>query len=220
METEIETKSKNIEKKSGKSWTQRLDWQKLLFESFLIVLSILFALLINEWRKGQEQAAQHDKALAMVLKELQHNRDELKKVMPYHQKVKVELDSILKHTSLQVLLEQPVRQYLGDVAPRGIFPPELQTTAWNTAQLSGAVSLFDEETIYALANVYELQANGVGLTWKEIADYYLDPSLFDMTKNQIHLSLLGVYFYELYQQERFLKDRTVEAIETLQKKMR
>lgn len=220
METEHKNAAVTRQKNPRTNWIQRLGWQKLLFESFLIVLSILFALLINEWRKGQEQAAQRDKALNMVLQELKHNYEELEIVMPYHQKVNAGLDSILTNSTGEALSDSPLKQILSSVARRGIMPPELQTTAWNTSQLSGAMSLFDEETIYALANVYELQANGVGLTWKEIANFYLSPSLFDMEKNQIHLSLLAVYFYELYQQERFLMDRTGEAIKTLEGKVK
>lgn len=195
---------------------QRIGWQKLLFESFLIIFSILFALFINEWRKNQELGAQRQKALQMVIGELEHNLEELEYVIPYHRQSAIRLDSVSQDAGQ---MQQPLFGVTRGVLERGILPAELQTTAWNTAQLSGAVSLFDEQTIYALAGVYELQSHGVENTWKEIAEFYLSTDNFDSALTQRRITMLVLYFQELASQEEFLLRRTKEAIAALQQQL-
>ncbi|MBK7869597.1 MAG: hypothetical protein IPJ74_02400 [Saprospiraceae bacterium] len=220
MKTSVETSSPETEIVQELSpnkrhrWFQRIDGRKLIFESILIIFSILLALFINEWRKGQEQTAQRQKSMHMILQELQHNADQLENVIPYHARATKQLDSLLK---TNIDLNSGVLSIAGQVLRRGINPPELRSTAWNTAQLSGSVGLFKEEAIYALANVYELQEDGVEITWKEIARFYMSADNFDSTLTLQRLALLKIYFNELYQQEQFLQERTNEAIMQLNK---
>lgn len=193
-------------------------WRKLLFESLLIVFSILLALLINQWREHGKEVAQRKKALGMIIKELEHNALQLRDAMPYHENAVTKMDSILAIPATHSPLNQATTLGItSGLLRQGIKPPELQTTAWNTAQLSGAVSLFDEETIYALANVYETQSRGVEIMWKEIAKFYLDPNSSDPTFTKRNFPLLRFYFNELYHQEIFLEERTTEAIKQLKK---
>lgn len=198
--------------KSRTSVFRRVDWRKLLFESFLIIFSILFALFINEWRKSQELESQRKKALEMIIGELEHNRDGLERVIAYHQQSAVRLDSAASFTPLDESLFFIANRLL----ERGILPAELQTTAWNTAQLSGSVSLFDEQLIYALAGVYELQAKGVENTLKEIAAFYLNIDNLEATLTKQRLTMLSLYFQELASQEVFLLQRMEGAIKALQ----
>lgn len=202
-----------------KSWWSGDNWRRFLFESLLIVFSILLALLINQWREYGKEVAQRQKALNMIINELEHNSNQLQLVIPYHQEASATLDSILAIPSAQSPLHgKTTLEVISGFLRRGINPPELQKTAWNTSQLSGAVSLFDEETIYALANVYETQDKGVEIMWKEIAKLYIDPGSFDLTFTQRNILLLRFYFNELQAQEVFLQQRAQEAIEQLKKK--
>ncbi|MFN7119612.1 MAG: hypothetical protein ACK4TA_22640 [Saprospiraceae bacterium] len=201
---------------AAKSWFSRENWQRFLFESALIVFSILLALLLNQWREYGKGATQRSKALGMIIKELEHNSTQLKRVAPYHQEVSALLDSISKvPVASSPMAGQTTLEVIAKPLRYGINPPELQTTAWRTAQLSGTVSLFDEATIYVLANVYELQEKGVEIMWREIAKIYLDPNSFDPAFTRRHVPVLRFYFLELYNQEVFLQARIQEAIDQL-----
>ena len=55
------------------SFFSKFKLPKILRESLLIVFSILFALVINEWHVGQKLEAEKEKILASIILELEKN---------------------------------------------------------------------------------------------------------------------------------------------------
>jgi hypothetical protein len=128
------------EKPAGKSHELL---SRALFESALIVFSILLALAINGWKENRdnERLARH--ALANFEREIQENSDRVERSIPYHSHL---LEAFTKsHTVAEV------------PGWRGISSPILQDTAWQTALATNALGQIRYDTVSALSRVYTSQ---------------------------------------------------------------
>ena len=60
---------------------------KILLEFFSIIIAVLMAFLVNEWRQNRADAILADTALHNILEELQQNNQFLEKNNPFHEKL-------------------------------------------------------------------------------------------------------------------------------------
>jgi hypothetical protein len=116
---------------------------KALFESALIVFSILLALAINGWKEDRDNQRLASQALANFEREIQDNSGKIATRIPYHSRLS---ESFKKSRSMS---EVPGWQ--------GIKPPILQDTAWQTALATNALSQIRYDTVSALSRVYTYQ---------------------------------------------------------------
>lgn len=123
---------------------------RVLFESALIVFSVLLALGINEWQEERETAAQVALALENVRAELLANEREIRDAYPYH--------TTLKDT-LFALAAADVPEITGDLYPRGlIVSADVTSTAWQSAQTTGAVAAMPYDIVLELSKAYAEQS--------------------------------------------------------------
>jgi hypothetical protein len=136
-----------------------------LFESALIVFSVLLALLLNEWRDAHRQAALSETARAAIVAELQRNRDIADRAGQNHLKINATL------TDLAARGEKPTIEF----ASSGLFnPANLVDTAWTSAQQTGAVDRWSFESVLLVASLYERQSAYSELGRAIVADMYMD----------------------------------------------
>lgn len=64
---------------------------RILLESALIVLSILLALGVNEWRENRRDAERRASALADLRAEIAASREAVERTLPYHREILVNL---------------------------------------------------------------------------------------------------------------------------------
>jgi type II secretory pathway pseudopilin PulG len=124
----------------------------MVVEALLIVLSILLALAVNQWQDARRERQLADQALASFRQEIAANRERLRELVPYHERIRDEmrrLDAEGAVTSYADL--RKVRGF------QGFRPAFLLETAWRTAIATGALTHIDYRTATALSTTYTLQ---------------------------------------------------------------
>jgi hypothetical protein len=128
-----------------RSWLPRA-----IFESSLIVFSVLLALALNEWRAGAAQRDRAAQALEAIRGELEENRRLVLDSREYH----VGLAASFQQ-ALETGAEKPDLEAMG----RGLLSPALvRRNAWESAQNTDLLAHLPYETILRLSTVYAHQA--------------------------------------------------------------
>lgn len=127
----------------GRPWLARV-----LAESVLIVLSVLVALGVDEWRDTRARETRAEMALASIAVELQQNLETLERARGNHV---AKSDSLSAYATRGALPPPEVYMY-------GMFSPGLvQSTAWESARETGATSDMPYELVLRLSRVYDRQ---------------------------------------------------------------
>lgn len=128
------------------------DWlPRVLFESMLIVVSILVALYLDEWRDDRQDAENIEHALANFVSEIQQNRARVEDAAPFNQGLR----HVLSRRQ-QVRAIESVATFVNII--ESYNPVVLQSTAWETAIATGALAKMDYNLVSALSLTYSLQS--------------------------------------------------------------
>lgn len=131
--------------KSTSVWLPRV-----LIESALIVLSILVALGLDEWRENREDDETVQLALSNFALELRQNQARVEHSAPYNQGLKMVLGNRYQSDDIGT-----VDDFVNLVA--SYVPAVLQSTAWETALATGSLANMEYELVSALSLTYSLQ---------------------------------------------------------------
>src|SRR5687768_13538348 len=104
---------------------------RALFESALIILSIIAALAVNEWRDQRELESQVRRARLAFAEELQANRDSLldeKSGLPYHQRLWQRYQEVGTKPVITVADLQPIYEEF----PSGANMVRLRDAVWRS----------------------------------------------------------------------------------------
>ena len=182
---------------------------RLLAEFVLIVLSILVAFGVEDFREDRAEDELRTLALSNIRAELEHNISALDVVMPYHGEVAA---SIMEKVQDRRNWEGRRGFEVGpEFAPNGVQGPDLRTTAWETALSTGAVALFEYTLSQRIARVYDAQRRGVDATIERMVDHVFTLSTFRSDETEAVLMLIGALAGELHAQERDLR-RQLEGL--------
>ena len=195
----------------------KINYRQLLIETFFIVFAVLLALVLNEWRTAVKEQDTVDKVLENIINEIEANKKDLEVKYKYHLKTSQEIGRYLANDSLWGTLQYNSGvEAVTQLMPKGIYNPNMQSGAWDSAVLSGVVNSFDYEVLYTLSNLYQVQESGPNSTWKIIAGFYSEADSFNR-ENARQLALrFQLAFGELYNQERSLLNNYEDALKTLQ----
>jgi len=162
------------------------DWlPRVLFESFLIVISILVALALDEWRETRENDETVRQALLNFHSEIGQNKSRIEDSAPFNQGL------------LDVL---QMRYQEGDVDSVNEFvnmvesysPAVLQSTAWETALATGSLAKMDYNLVSALSLTYSLQGRYQAATRTGMDDL-MSPQ--NLTPDQMNLAVFNSVRY-------------------------
>lgn len=130
---------------------RRRDWiPRLAVESVVVVLSILLALGVDEWRDRRESELRVQRSLRSIRSEVERNRQRLRDVAEYH---------VTLADTLRALAANGVADVGADVYPRGwLLTPELVSGAWRAANATGTTAEMPLEIVLDLSETYEQQA--------------------------------------------------------------
>jgi len=131
--------------KSTSVWLPRV-----LFESALIVMSILVALGLDEWRENREDEETVQLALSNFVREIQQNQASVEDSAPFNQGLR----SVLRNR-YQTDDIGSVDEFVNMV--ESYAPAVLQSTAWETALATGSLAKMEYELVSALSLTYSLQ---------------------------------------------------------------
>ena len=184
---------------------------RLLLEVFLIVLGVLMALGVNEWRQANADKQRADMALRQIENELQYNLSEVMRVLPQHQVV---LDSL--RALARLFQDNPELVTYGRLrkAVPGLTYPLLQVTSWELAKETEMINHIDYDLAAELSKVYGHQAfyqsklDGIGTNWYEASNH--DPER-PLALGVAFLSLLN----DIVIQEKRLRDLYPSVLEQL-----
>lgn len=130
--------------RSAKAWLPRL-----LVESVVVMMSILVALVVDEWRENSAAEATVQWSLQSIRQELEQNREGLENAARYHAGLA---------DTLQSLVAAGASEIREDVRPHGwLVTPQLTSAAWRGANATRATSDMPAKVVLALAGVYQSQ---------------------------------------------------------------
>lgn len=178
---------------------------RIVAESALIVASILLALAVEGWREDRVLERTRVQALERIRTEIEGNIAALERSLAYHEEVLSGAGDLM--ASPERWRGRPFWDVGSQMAPRGILPPDLRTTAWETAVATRAVALFEYDVSHTLAGYYGWQERGVSDTVQRLVDEAFRPDKFDPDRTDVTLPQMVGMMGELAAQERQLLEQ-------------
>ena len=123
---------------------------RVLFESILIVMSIMLALALDEWRDNKQKQELVVRSMESFAKEIQRNKSLLEDVNPFHHGLTRMLQSRAGGKGYKSATE--FRNIV-----RGFRPAVLINSAWETAVATGALGQMEYDMVSALSLTYSFQ---------------------------------------------------------------
>lgn len=179
---------------------------KAAFEAALIVFAVMLGFLVTEWREDAREREQAEAAIARIAQELDSNIAQLEAVIPYHRERLTTVEAYIAEIEAG---ERPAEGIFFSefiqVANQGLYPPQLNRSAWDYAVARGVLDPVDFDVVEGIAAVYSIQETGVNNTWQLMASTILINEEA-MTERALtpRMRLLGLSFQELGSQEDFL----------------
>jgi len=162
------------------------DWlPRVLFESFLIVISIMVALALDEWREDRQDAETVRQALLNFNSEIEQNKARIDDAAPFNRG----LYNVLRNRYAEddiATLDEFVNM------AESYTPVVLQATAWETALATGSLAKMDYHLVSALSLTYNLQ-NRYQLATGSGMDALMNPQ--NLTPDQINLAIFNAVRY-------------------------
>ena len=123
---------------------------QVMFESALIVVSILVALGLDEWREKREDAELVRNSLTTFLIEIQQNKIRVEDAVPFNQGLRQVLARHYFDDDVET-----VDEFVSMI--ESYSPAALQSTAWDTALATGSLAKMEYTVVTALSLTYGLQ---------------------------------------------------------------
>jgi type II secretory pathway pseudopilin PulG len=185
----------------GRRALHRLRQSRLIFESALIILSVLLGLALSDWQSQRNDRALGRQALANFRREIETNLAALKRAQPRHAQLAQQLDSAAR---LGRPGEMAFTTFATLIRDKGVATEPLREAAWETAVSTGALRLIDYEQAAQLSEVYLIQRSSIGQTIHMLSDRFMTPQNFDPGTRASMLRTHGMLLTELSGQESYL----------------
>lgn len=122
----------------------RFPWQTLVLEFLSVLLGVLAAFAVDEWRQQRAERERARVALANITREISANRDHLQQVIVANE-------------------AREADESASEVAQDYAVGWGLRSTAWEVARSTGAIDALDYETVLSLSALYQFQRTYVDL---------------------------------------------------------
>ena len=136
---------------------KRFNWKKILLEAGMIVLSILLALFINEWRSNYNDRLETNKMLSNIIEEMDSNQVFIDNLISYHTVVLEKIQQAALSDSLESTFLKNEYFEISEVAPKGIKQGDLHSIAWIVAKeekISNRITFKESQMLFS---VYDQQ---------------------------------------------------------------
>ena len=127
-------------------------WRILAVEAVVIMLSVLLGFTLNGWRQSASEQETVDAALQSIAAEVQQNRSEMIRHLPYYRTMRDTLRYLAQQHGDSTIIQRS--DILGF---RGIKIPLLRSSAFETARSTGALSNMEFRLADALSSTYDYQ---------------------------------------------------------------
>ena len=194
---------------------KNLDWTSIIVESVLIVLSILLALAINQYRDYKKQESLRIETLSNIKIEIENNIADLEQLIDSHKNTSARVEKFMAELNPADIEGKSVTDIIFSLDKIIIKAVSLNNTAWETARLTNAVSLIDYQQIQSISKVYNLQKISVDRMWELISSFLLSKENFETDNTALKLKIFNSYLIELYRQEINLKLKLEDTLKEL-----
>ncbi|MBS1519393.1 MAG: hypothetical protein JST50_00235 [Bacteroidetes bacterium] len=134
------------------------DWKEYLGESFLIIFSVILALVLTEYFSNLHEKRDTKELLDNIKTELIHNKKAEQEQYTYQKNALKAIDSALKTPSFQQKILVNNEFHLGYIAPEGVVNRDLSTVAWEIAKSHNITTKVSFKLIAKLTDIYANQA--------------------------------------------------------------
>ena len=195
----------------------KLNYWKILSESGVIILSVLFALFINEWRNTYNENKQTQIILENIQQEMQENNELTSSLLAYHSLVLQRMQNALAQDSLEHLFFQTNTFDLSIAAPNGIIQKNYKNIAWEVAKEEKISSRISFEESAKLFEVYAQQQIVLETIYR-LVDVLQDRLIH--RKSLLHENVLLIIseLHMLVGQEKYLLQKMETALNELNRK--
>ncbi len=190
---------------------------KLIFESILIIFSVLLALFLNEYRGQLKENQQKELAIKIVKIELKSNLEILNEWRPYHEKVLNNLNEALNSNSTNSTLFTENGVFTWSLMPNGVVQRVIDNGSWQTLKSSSISSTIEFNTMFTLSQLYKHQAQGVESTLNRILKIISARESLEQKNQRSTIILLRNTFNEMVSQEIFLIKKYEQALIEIEK---
>jgi hypothetical protein len=185
---------------------------RLLFESALILFSVLLGFAVTEWRESAADRRLASRVLRDVIAEVEQNLASIDRQIQRHQMMIARLKEV----------DPSARGGSGwDIAIEamggGPDAIPMQQAAWQAAVSSGALRLLDYDVAAALSDIYTTQIEVYGSSVAQSASSVFVPDSFRPDRKAEVLQLFLWMMINLEGQERFLKAAYDRHLPTLRR---
>lgn len=207
---------------------KRLPVGRLLLETFLIVVAVLLALAVDEWREKRAQSRLIGAVLETLRVETDRNRQILELRLPYHESIRAALEAggetyFVESGGRYALRDPehiPSRADVGIEPDRGLaLAPTLSDAAWRAALASGALTSLEYEFFYRLSVAYttltEVEETARGVS-DALSDF--DRAHLERQNPLAEYMSLGGSFEDLVLRERELLELTTGLLQRLRQR--
>lgn len=134
------------------------DWKEYLGESFLIIFSVILALVLTEYFNNLHDKKETKELLDNIKAELIHNKQFEHEQYTYQKNALKAIDSALKTPSFQQKILTDGELHLNYIAPEGVVNRDLSTVAWEIAKSHNITTKVSFKLIAKLTDIYANQA--------------------------------------------------------------
>jgi hypothetical protein len=183
---------------------------RITVESFFIVLSILAAFAVENWRDTNNNQLLAVRSLQIFEREIRQNLAAIEDAAPYH--------SGILNVVTQARVDSTQRVDVRSVM-EGLQLTPLRNAAWQTALGTGVLTHIDVETVWALSLTYSRQqrfAEDVRAVLPSAVDLHGDSP--DERRHAIQAAY--IYMNELVKGEQDLRGYYNEALQTITRTMK
>ncbi len=142
-----------------------------------VVLGVLIALAVDEWRDDRRKATEARASLTELRRELEANRAIIQRRQPLHRQLDSLLGALLNSSfeKEQIGRKQVLRQWF-TIAPNGFGSASGSQLAWQLALQSRSVEQFDAPTRLLLARVYDEDAQLLAVSERTLQNLFQTPA--------------------------------------------
>jgi len=190
---------------------------KLIFESILIIFSVLLALFLNEYRGQLKENQQKELVIKIVKIELKSNLEILNEWRPYHEKVLNNLNEALNSNSTNSTLFTEKGVFTWSLMPNGVVQRVIDNGSWQTLKSSSISSTIEFNTMFTLSQLYKQPAQGVESTLNRVLKIISARESLEQKNQRSTIILLRNTFNEMVSQEIFLIKKYEQALIEIEK---
>lgn len=191
---------------------------KHLIEIVIVAFGVFMGVYFSNLNSNYKTEAEKKKALNLIIKELELNRELVIKEITYHESIKTQFDTIKENTSDEIKNMSFSYDNLQNISKingfHGFNFAQIETTAFESAKVSGIMKEFDVELIQNISSIHKAQE-----TYLKIGEKILDKALKINSNSRIYdfLAVLNLMTNDLLGIEKDLKkdlDHTIDLLKT------